>query len=59
MLNYKSLSEENFKRPKHDDKVITLTGQQINWLLNGYDISAMKGHEKFALRGSLLSYLIR
>ena len=28
------------------DEVISLTGQQINWLLDGYDISAMKGHKK-------------
>lgn len=46
VLYYKSLSEEKFKWPKRDDKVITLTGQQINWLLDGYDISAMKGHKK-------------
>ena len=46
VLYYKSLSEEKFKWPKRDDKVITLTGQQINWLLDGYDISTMKGHKK-------------
>ncbi len=46
VLYYKSLSEEKFKWPKREDKVITLTGQQINWLLDGYDISVMKGHKK-------------
>ena len=46
VLYYKSLSEEKFKWPKRDDKVMTLTGKQINWLLDGYDISAMKGHKK-------------
>jgi transposase len=46
VLYYKSLSEEKFKWPKPQDKLITLTGQPINWLLDGYDISAMKGHEK-------------
>jgi transposase len=46
VLYYKSLSEEKFKWPKPQDKLITLTGQQINWLLDGYDISAMKGHKK-------------
>lgn len=46
VLYYKSLSEEKFKWPKHGDEVISLTGQQINWLLDGYDISAMKGHKK-------------
>jgi transposase len=33
VLYYKSLSEEKFKWLKHDDKLMTLTGQQINWLL--------------------------
>lgn len=46
VLYYKSLSEERFTWPKRNDKVITLSGQQINWLLDGYDISAMKGHKK-------------
>jgi transposase len=46
VLYYKSLSEETFKWPMRDDKVITLSGQQVNWLLDGYDISAMKGHKK-------------
>lgn len=24
----------------------TITGQQLNWLLDGYNLNAMKGHEK-------------
>jgi hypothetical protein len=43
---YKSLAEEKFKWPKPDDELISLTGQQINWLLDGYDISLMQGHKK-------------
>ena len=43
---YKSLAEEKFKWPKHSDEVVTLTGQQLNWLLDGYDITLMKGHKK-------------
>ena len=46
VLYYKSLEEEKFKWPKSGDDVRTLTGQQINWLLDGYDINAMKGHKK-------------
>ncbi len=46
VLYYKSLAEEKFKWPHPDDDVISLTGQQINWLLDGYDISLMKGHKK-------------
>ena len=46
VLYYKSLAEAKFKWPKGDEQVISVTGQQINWLLDGYDISAMKGHKK-------------
>ena len=46
VLYYKSLAEEKFNWPKHDEALITLTGQQMNWLLDGYDISLMKPHRK-------------
>jgi len=46
VLYYKSLSEEKFKWPKDKSGLINITGQQINWLLDGYDISAMKPHKK-------------
>ena len=46
VLYYKSLSEETFKWPTSEQEVMSLTGQQINWLLDGYDISAMKPHKK-------------
>ncbi len=46
VLYYKSLAEEKFRWPHPDDDVISLTGQQINWLLDGYDISLMTGHKK-------------
>ncbi len=46
MLYYKSLAEEKFKWPRVTDEILALTGQQINWLLDGYDISLMKGHRK-------------
>ena len=46
VLYYKSLAEEKIKWPKGDEETITLTGQQLNWLLDGFDISAMKGHKK-------------
>jgi transposase len=45
VLYYKALAEEKFKWPKDKDTVITLTGQQMNWLLDGYDIARMKGHK--------------
>jgi transposase len=46
VLYYKSLVEEKFKWPRPEDELITLTGEQLNWLLDGYDITAMKPHKK-------------
>lgn len=44
VLYYKVLSEEKFHWPKTDDELITLTGVQLNWLLDGYNLSLMKPH---------------
>jgi transposase len=47
VLYYKALAEEKFHWPRQsEDSVISLTGQQINWLLDGYDISRLSGHKK-------------
>jgi transposase len=46
VLYYKSLEEDRFIWPRCEKEVMTLNGQQINWLLDGLDISAMKGHKK-------------
>lgn len=46
VLYYKSLAEEKFKWPKATDKLITFTGEQINWLLDGYDVMQMTPHKK-------------
>lgn len=45
VLYYKILAEEKFRWPKQGDEVISLTGQQINWLLDGYDISLLTPHK--------------
>ena len=45
VLYYKSLVEERFQWPAPDDELVTLTGEQINWLLDGYDISRMQPHK--------------
>lgn len=45
VMYYKALAEEKFKWPKKGDEVITLNGEQINWLLDGYDIALMKPHK--------------
>ncbi len=42
----KCLEKARFKWPRKDEKaVVTLSGQQLNWLLDGYDIMRMKPHE--------------
>lgn len=46
-LWYKRLEEEKFKWPKKsEDSNIFITGQQLNWLLDGIDISKIKPHKK-------------
>jgi len=35
------LAEEKFRWPRAGDELVSLTGQQINWLLDGYDISVV------------------
>lgn len=43
----KRLEKARFKWPrKVDSEVITLTGQQLNWLLDGYDVMRFKPHER-------------
>jgi transposase len=46
ILYYKALAEEKFHWPKTDEAVMSLSGEQINWLLDGVDILQMKGHKK-------------
>jgi len=45
VLYYKALAEEKFKWPTASDELMSLTGEQINWLLDGYDIALLKGHK--------------
>jgi len=43
----KKLEKDRFKWPKTmDEDVIILTGQQLNWLIDGYDLSVMRGHRR-------------
>ncbi len=42
----KQLDKERFKWPHHlSGEVVTLNGQQLNWLLDGYDLRYMKPHK--------------
>lgn len=45
VLYYKSLAEERFQWPRHSEEIVTLSGQQINWLLDGYDLALLRGHK--------------
>ncbi len=43
----KRLEKSRFHWPrKAADPIITLTAQQLNWLLDGFDISRLQPHEK-------------
>ena len=47
---YKRLEQEKFSWPKMtDDTAVTLSGDELNFLLDGYDIWALKPHKKLAL----------
>lgn len=46
-LWYKRLERDRFIWPKcHADEAIVIDGQQLAWLLSGYDIWRMKPHKK-------------
>jgi transposase len=43
----KRLEKARFHWPrKSSEEIVTLTSQQLNWLLDGYDIMRMKPHKK-------------
>ena len=46
VLYYKALAEERFHWPSGDDELVTLTGEQMNWLLEGYNLALMQPHRK-------------
>lgn len=52
VLYYKSLSEEKFHWPAGNEKIACLSVQEINWLLDGYDISRLKPHKKLRYESS-------
>ncbi len=46
VLYYKALAEEKFHWPRSDQETLIITGQQMNWLLDGYDLNQMTPHKK-------------
>ncbi len=50
VLWYKRLERDQFAWPvKMSDVVVTLSGEQLNWLLDGYDVWRMKAHKSLAV----------
>lgn len=46
-LWYKVLEKERFKWPKTTtDKTVTLSGEELNWLLDGFDLWNNKPHQR-------------
>jgi len=51
-LWYKRLERDKFKWPrKHDSNTISLSEEQLHWLLRGLDISAMQMHNSIEFNG--------
>ena len=47
MLWYKRIEKQRFYWPADEaGEVITLSGRELNWLLDGYDLSQLKPHRK-------------
>ena len=48
-LWYKSLQKQRFKWPSnHDSATITLNGEQLNWLIDGFDLWKNKPHDSLS-----------
>jgi transposase len=46
VLWYKRLEQQKFQWPvRSNEAVLVLTGEQLNWLLDGYDVWRMKPHK--------------
>ncbi len=46
VLYYKALAEERFHWPQENEELVSLNGEQLNWLLNGYNLAMMKPHRR-------------
>ena len=48
VLYYKALAEERFHWPTVHDDTLVIDGEQLNWLLDGFDLDAMRPHRALA-----------
>jgi len=46
---YKRLERDRFAWPRAGEEVLTLSHQQLGWLLDGYDVWRMKPHASLQL----------
>ena len=47
---YKRLEQEKFHWPiKSNEVTVTLSGEQLHWLLDGYDVWKMRAHQSLQL----------
>ena len=54
VLWYKRLEKQRFYWPDElAEEVITLSGHELNWLLDGYDLSKLKPHDKLTFTSVL------
>lgn len=52
-LCQKRLEQDRFVWPRHDEAVVHLSLQQLEWLLDGINLAAMRGHhDRMFLRAS-------
>lgn len=49
-LFIKRLEAERFVWPRQDARVITLSVEELHWLLTGIDLEAVRGHRTLAYR---------
>jgi len=49
-LLLKRLEADRFVWPRADEAVVNLSVEQLHWLLEGYDLAAMRGHHALRYR---------
>jgi transposase len=49
VLWYKRLEKERFPWPRRDEEgVVTMTGRELNWILDGIDVFRVRPHESLS-----------
>lgn len=49
----KRLERDRFAWSRDEEALVTLTGEQLNWLLDGVDLWALRPHKRLAYRSVL------